>query len=247
MTFNDRLISGTNFSNELAIKNLHILPLNQYIELKPNNFIIHEKNINYEKIPYDANSYLNLLHKAKDDILQKLKNIMNSNDISKYTMSLSGGFDRRLNLAVLLNNPEACKSIGVVTRDVETSNDLGISLWLTNYFNLSYAHYDNYNMQYHMISLKDFITHYLNFNSGMYHTIHQQHGTILKSDTGKETINIVGMFGESMRSRYYKDTHHLITNENSISQIVNKITCKLDSNRMSFIDNSFFQKYCIKK
>lgn len=247
MTFNDRLISGTNFSNELAIKNLHILSLNQYIEITPNDFKICKKNINYQKTTYNEDEYLNLLNRAKEDMLQKLKNIMQSKDITHYKMSLSGGFDSRLNLAVLLNSEAACKNINVSTKDVTTSNDLKVSLWLTNYFKIPYVNLKDYKMKNILLTVQEFILRYLNFNSGIYHTLHEIPGTITKSDVGQETINIVGMLGETMRSRYYLATRDIINEKDSVSQIVNKLLKKLDSYRMSFVDETSFYNILCKE
>lgn len=242
MTFNDGMISGTNFLSELAIKNLFILPVNRYIEITSCGLRTPAKPINYEKVPYDDKEYRALLYKAKDDMINKLENITDCEDITHYKISLSGGFDSRLNLAILLHNKKAREETNALTRDVASANDLEVSLQLTNYFGLSYARNEKYHILFQERSATSFIERYRNFNNGLYHIINQFPGLAATSDIENQTVNFIGAFGEAMRSRYYMNIRSFAKNSDTLTQITKKMTNKLDSYHITYFGDGDFRK-----
>ena len=244
MAYNDGLISGTNFLTELAVKNLYVIPVNRYLEITKDGLAVKTKKINYSKTDYDDVKYRELLYKARGDILKRLNNIEKSRDITHYKMSLSGGFDSRLNLSVILNNRELSKETSIVTRDTSTANDLNVSIMLTNYFDMKYASNRDFYIEYEEITAEKFIKNYRNFNNGMYHVINQLPGYAFSSPIEAHTVNIIGAFGETMRSRYYMNTKQLIKPTDCVENIVRKLINKLDCRISSFDIDDFYKAFC---
>lgn len=242
MTFGDGMISGTNFMSELAVKNLYVLPVNRYIEISEYGLYVLKKSINYKKIPYNDIAYRELLDKAKNDILYKLKNIMNSPDVAHYKIGLSAGFDSRLNLAVLLCNPEVLKETKVVTWDVPSANDLDVSVQLTNYYGMSYARYEECRIRIKEYDVEHFVEYYRNFNEGMYHAVFNLPGFAMKSANENQTMSFIGAFGETMRSHYYMGTRNFVKSDDNIIQIVKKMANRLDIYRITHYGDYSFCK-----
>lgn len=240
MSYNDGMISSSNFLTELAVKNLYVLPVNSYIEVTEYGLYTVEKPINYKKVAYNHTVYCQLLEKAKNDILSKLENIKNSIDLAYYKISLSAGFDSRLNLAILLCNSEMLNQTKVVTWDVPSANDLGVSVLLTNHYGMSYARNEEYGIFINEYGIKDFVERYRNFNNGMYHAIFHLPGYAMESVFENQTMSFIGAFGETMRSHYYMGTRKFIKDSDNAMQIVKKMSNRLDSYRItSYGDDDF--------
>lgn len=247
MTFGDGMISGTNFLSELAVKNLYVLPVNRYIEITEYGLCTLEKSINYKKMPYNDIAYRGLLEKAKNDVICKLKNIVNSPDIAHYKISLSAGFDSRLNLAILLRNPEVLAETKVVTWDVPSANDLDVSVQLTNYFGMAYAKNEECQIQIKEYDVKQFVKCYRNFNNGMYHAVFNLPGISMESPVENQTMSFIGAFGETMRSHYYMGTRSFIQNTDNVMQIVKKMANRLDVYRITHYGDYDFCKALYKE
>lgn len=242
MTFSDGMISGTNFLTELAVKNLYVLPVNRYIEITEYGLCTPEKPINYKKTAYNDTMYRELLEKAKNDIMCKLENIKNSEDLTHYQIGLSAGFDSRLNLAALLCDPEMLNQTRAVTWDVPSANDLGVSVQLTNHYNIPYARNEEYGIHIKEYSVDDFVERYRNFNNGIYHAIFYLPGFTMESNFENQTMSFVGAFGETMRSHYYMGTRNLIKDSDNVMQIARKMTNKLDNYRITYYGDDDFCK-----
>jgi len=140
-------ITMQNFSRELNIKNLYMLPVDTNVDINIEKFKVdfNKTSIYYElsaPLKYNEKTYNKLINEAAEELKDNARVVLEYNGFDKILVDVTGGLDSRLVLAVLTHFPEYKDKIVVNTlKNKDRINDFNVALKVLSKYPLSFSGY----------------------------------------------------------------------------------------------------------
>jgi len=209
-----------NISSEMDICGTYQLPFDKEIIVNKYGWKIVDKECVKQSLKgCSASERIDLIECAKNEIIENVQVILQSNRFYKYVTDLSGGIDSRVVFASLLNIPGAKHIFEIFAKDVPGSNDLAIATGIKNYFDFNY--YNEEGRSQHPLSLRENLDIWRSYFMGTYYRM----GISAWSPRGDniKQIRFSGGCGELYRTFWYKIYGEKINNTKSIDELAENL------------------------
>jgi len=171
LSSNYPIITMQNFSRELNIKNLYMLPVDTKVDINIKNFRVdfNKTSIYYElsaPLQYDKKIYNKLIKKAAEELKDNARVVLEYNGFDKFLVDVTGGLDSRLVFSVLTHFPEYKDKIVInLGINKDRTNDFNVALKVISKYPLPFSGYSFDEASQKVIKYSDKISLFLGLTS----------------------------------------------------------------------------------
>jgi hypothetical protein len=210
-----------NTSSKMDIIGVNQLPFDHEVKVDRDGWkVVPKKMVKNIFSERSTEGYEELLRRGKEEVIDNIRSVFESNLFEKHITDLTGGRDSRAVLGAILNIEDAIKKIEVRTNDETGSLDLQIALGLTKLFGGKL--YNEIGRPQHPITVEESFDIWRSYFMGTYHRLGL--GTWSPKGENNLQIRFSGGCGEIYRTIWSKIYGNEVSGAYSIEELVSKLT-----------------------
>lgn len=189
-----------NFSREMDVSDVYVMPIHNFISISNggvrfNNTSILEELLNSNNL--DNQDYGDLLGKARDEIVDNVRVVLEHPNFEHVLVDVTGGMDSRMVFAAATNFPKYKSKIKICSLETASSKtELDVAVGLNNIYGFDY---DDIPTNLELYKNGEVAGKISSYYLGTYYSYNPPTQTMCM----KNTIRLSGMYGEIVARPYY--------------------------------------------